>query len=333
MKNVYKVSILLLMCLCASAQDTTTNSYAQTNLVSDIAGMAPVTDTNLVNPWGLSRGSNTPWWVSDEATGVSTLYDGNGTIVLLVVTIPSASGTGHGTPTGTVFSGGNFLFVTLDGTISEWTGTGTIATIKVNNSSKGAVYTGCTLAKNGTVQTLYVANAAGGVEAYDTSFHPVTLAPGAFVDPSVPAGFAPYGIQSVGTTIYVTFTAAPGAGKGFVSAFDPTGKPLASLNLQHGKWMNQPWGIAHAPASFGKFSHAILVGMTGSGQIAAFNPSTGKFLGMLNDSTTGKPITNTGLWAIFFGGGNPSSGLSNTLYFVAGIQNYAHGLFGNITAQ
>ncbi len=328
MKTVYKLSLALLGCIGASAQDTTTGSYLQTNLVSDVAGLAPKTDSHLVNPWGLSRGTNTYWWSTDEGTGVSTLYDGSGNINPLVVTVPPASGAGKGTPTGTVALGNNFIFVTLDGTISEWTGAGS-AVIKVNNSSKGAAYTGCTLAKNNGVQTLYVANAAGGIEAYDTSFHPVTLGAGAFVDPNVPAGFTPYGIQSVGSKIYVTFTQAPGAGKGYVDAFDPTGKLL--LSLAHGNYMNQPWGIAQAPASFGKFSHAVLVGMTGSGQIAAFNATTGKFLGTLNDST-GHPLVNSGLWAIYFGSGG-LSGPTTTLYFAAGIQGYAHGLFGSITAH
>lgn len=328
-KNVYKLMIVLLACVGARAQDTVTNSYLQTNLVSDVAGKAPTIDAHLANPWGLSRTAGSYWWAADQVTGVSTLYDGSGNIGPLVVTIPPASGTGKGSPTGTVAVGSAFLFVTLDGTISQWT-TGTKAVIKVNNASKGSVYTGCTLGSDNGTSTLYVANAAGGVEAYSpTTFSPVTLMPGAFVDPNVPAGFAPYGIQSAGGKIWVTFTAAPGAGNGYVDAFDGTGKLL--LSLQHGTFMNQPWGIALAPTTFGAFSKMLLVGNTGSGQIAAFSPTTGKFQGMLKNAA-GKSITNAGLWAIYFGSGS-LSGPTNSLYFAAGIVNQTKGLFGKITAN
>jgi uncharacterized protein (TIGR03118 family) len=305
------------------------NSYTQTNLVSDIAGNAAQTDPNLVNPWGLGRGSGTLWWVSDQVTGRATLYDGTGNINPLVVTVPPASGAGTGSPTGVVAFVNGFVFVTLDGTISQWT-TGTSATIRINHSSTGAVYTGCTLANYNGKPTLYVANAAGGIEAYDTLFKPVALMPGAFADPNVPSGFKPHGIQNTGGKIYVTFTSAPGAGQGYVDAFDANGQPL--LSLQHGNWMNQPWGIALAPANFGALSHLLLVGNTGSGLIVVFHPTTGKFLGFLKDAAN-KLIQNAGLWAIYFGGGNSSSGPATTLYFTAGIDGQAHGLFGSITAN
>jgi uncharacterized protein (TIGR03118 family) len=328
MKAAYQLGLALLACAGASAQDTTTNSYTQTNLVSDISGMAPHTDAHLKNPWGLSRGANTYWWAADQLTGVSTLYDGSGNIASLVVTVPSAAGTGTGSPTGTVALGTKFVFVTLDGAISQWT-SGNSAVIQVNNSSKGAVYMGCTLAKDNGVQTLYVANAAGGVEAYDTTFHPVTLMPGAFVDPNVPAGYTPYGIQTAGGKIYVTFSQAPGPGNGYVDAFDATGKLL--LSLEHGTWFNQPWGIAKAPTAFGAFSNTVLVGNVGSGRIAAFNPTTGTFIGFLKNAS-GKVIANLGLWAIYFGTGG-LSGPTTSLYFTAGINGYLDGLFGNITAN
>lgn len=327
MKNIYKLTIVLLTCIGASAQDTTTNSYTQTNLVSDIAGKATFTDAHLVNPWGLSRSSASFWWVSDAGTGVSTLYNGDGSAASLVVTVPPASGTGAGTPTGTIALGSDFIFVTLDGTISAWSG-GTSAAIKVNNSASGAVYTGCTTAKNGTVQTIYVANSAGGVEAYGTNFKPITLAEGAFQDPSIPAGYTPYGIQTVGARIYVTFSAAPGAG-GYVDAFSPAGTLL--LRLAQGDF-NEPWGIAMAPAGFGKFQQTLLVGNVGSGRIGAYNPANGKFLGFLENASA-KAITIPGLWALDFGGGNANSGPTTSLYFAAGIDNYLHGLFGTITAN
>jgi uncharacterized protein (TIGR03118 family) len=327
MKNTYKLSIVLLAAMGASAQDTATNSYTQTNLVSDISGMATFTDPHLINPWGLSRSASSFWWASDDGTGVSTLYNGAGAIQSLVVTVPPASGTGTGTPTGTVALGSEFIFVTLDGTISAWT-SGTRAVVKVNNSGSGAVYTGCTTAKNGTVQTIYVANSAGRVEAYTTAFSRITLAAGAFEDPSIPAGYTPYGIQAIGTKIYVTFSAAPEAG-GYVDVFNPAGTLL--LSLAQG-WFNQPWGIAQAPAGFGKFQKSVLVGNVGSGEIGAYNPTTGKFLGFLENAAA-KPIKIPGLWALYFGGGNTNSGPASSLYFTAGIDNYLHGLFGTITAN
>lgn len=327
MKINYKLSFVLLFAAAACAQDTATNSYTQTNLVSDIPGMGTFTDSHLVNPWGLSRTASSYWWASDAGTGVSTLYNGAGDVQSLVVTVPPASGTGPGSPSGTVAVGGKFVFVTLDGTISEWS-SGSSAVIKVNNSSKGAVYTGCTVAKNGTAQDIYVANAAGGIEAYTTSFTRVTLAPGAFEDPSVPAGYTPYGIQAIGAKIYVTFSAAPGAG-GYLDVFNPAGTKL--LSFAQGSF-NEPWGIAQAPASFGKFPHAILVGNVGSGAIGAYNATSGKFLGFL-DNKSRKAIVIPGLWALYFGGGNSLSGPTTSLYFAAGIDNYLHGLFGTITAN
>jgi uncharacterized protein (TIGR03118 family) len=327
MKHIYKMMIGLAVCAVASAQDTPTNSYTQTNLVSDIAGMAVSTDPHLVNPWGLSRSATSYWWVSDEGKGVSTLYGPTGFVDSLVVTIPSANHTSPGTPTGTVAVGSKFVFVTLDGTISQWT-SGTKAVMKVNNSSKHASYTGCTLAKNGTVQTIYVANSSGGVEAYTTAFAPVTLAPGAFTDANLPAGYTPYGIQAVGSSVWVTYSAATGIG-GFVDKYSPAG--VLQLRLQQG-WFSQPWGIAKSPATFGIFSNMILVGNVGSGWIGAYSPSTGKFAGFLQNSSA-QDITIQGLWAIYFGGGGSFNGPTNTLFFSAGIQGYQHGLFGSITAN
>ncbi len=327
MKNSYKLVLALLMAVAGYAQDTATNSYTQTNLVSDIPGMGTFTDAHLVNPWGLSRSAGSYWWVSDTGTGVSTLYSGTGAIQSLVVTVPPASGTGAGSPTGTVAVGSKFIFVTLDGTISQWT-SGTKAVIKVNNSSSGAVYTGCTLAKNGSTQEIYVANAAGGIEAYTTTLSRITLPPGAFTDPAVPAGYTPYGIQTVGSKIYVTFSAAPGAG-GYVDVFNPAGTLL--LSFAQGSF-NQPWGIAMAPAGFGKFANAVLVGNVGSGLIGAYNATNGKFLGFLQNASKHN-IAIPGLWALYFGAGNTFSGPASSLYFAAGIDNYLHGLFGTLTAN
>ena len=328
MTNLCKLGIILMASMAASAQDTTTNSYTQTNLVSDGSVSGTTTDPNLVNPWGLSRTATSPWWAADEATGVTTLYNGSGQVLSLVVAVPPASGSGKGTPAGTVVFNGSFVFCTLDGSIQQWQG-GSSTVIKVTNA--GAAYTGCTVATKGGAETLYVANAAGGIEAYDTAYNPVTLATGAFKYPKLPSGYAPYGIQTANGKVYVTYSSAPGAGKGFVGAFSPNGKLL--LALKHGPYLNEPWGIALAPSNFGAFSKTLLVGNVGSGTIAAFNPKTGAFVGELKNSA-GKALANPGLWAIYFGGGsNSSSGPSNSLYFVAGIDAYAHGLFGVITSN
>jgi uncharacterized protein (TIGR03118 family) len=324
-KNVYKLMIPLLLSIAASAQDTATNSYTQTNLVSDIPGKATFTDSHLVNPWGLSRTSGSFWWASDDGTGFSTLYNGAGDIQSLVVTIPPTSGTGAGTPTGTVAVGSSFVFVTLDGTIQQWT-SGTTAVVKVRNA--GAVYTGVTTGKDGTTPLIYAANSAGGIEAYTTTFTRFTLPAGAFTDPSIPAGYTPYGIQSVGSKIYVTWSAGPGAG-GYVDAFNGAGTKLLGLAQGH---FDEPWGIALAPTGFGLFQNAIMVGNVGNGKIGAYNASTGAFMGFLKNSS-GTTIEIPGVWALYFGAGNTNSGPTSSMYFTAGIDNYLHGLFGTITAN
>jgi uncharacterized protein (TIGR03118 family) len=330
LKNHYKLTILLLLSVAAWAQDTTTNSYLQTNLVSDLSTQAPVTDSHLKNPWGLSRAKSSFWWVSDNNTGVSTLYSGSGAVQSLVVTILPAGGTGTGSPTGTVAIGSKFIFVTLDGTIQEWT-SGTTAVIKVNNSSKGAVYTGVTAAKNGTVETLFVANNSGGVEAYNAStFARINLGTTAFKDTTIPAGNFPYGIQAVGSKIYVTWNCPSGTctpATGYVDSFSTAG--VLSVRFAQG-WFNNPWGMAQAPASWGAFPHALLVGNVGSGWIGAYNATTGAFMSFLENSS-GQDITINGLWGLHFGGGNANNGPTTSLFFAAGINGYADGLFGTIT--
>jgi uncharacterized protein (TIGR03118 family) len=344
MKNVWTLVGALLACAGAWAQDTATNSYTLTNLVTN------QTDPHLINPWGLSRPSSASaaeneWWISDQVTGLSTLYDANGSVVSLVITIPPAGLTGTGSPTGTVFNANNFLFATLDGTISNWNantkptnpGTScakchvTSASIMVNHSAAGAVYTALAVAKNGTsgAVTYYAANNSnsnGGVEAYDTSFNPVTLPAGAFMDSNIPSAYKPFGIQAIGAKIFVTFY--NGSSGGYVDAFDTNGKLL--LSLAQGAF-SEPWGIAQAPAGFGGFSKTLLVGNTGSGLIAAFNPTTGALAGILKNSS-GQHITIPGLWGIEFGNGNTESGPTTTLYFNGG-GNYSTGVFGAIAAN
>jgi len=336
--------------------------YQETFLVSSIPGVGtnPTNglDAQLINAWGLARGTTSPWWVADNGTGLSTLYDGSGTKQGLVVTIPPPSGqSSPSAPTGVVFNGtggfqlpggmaAKFIFVTEDGTIAAWN-SGSSAVIVVDNSSKGAVYKGCTIAEVFGKPYLYVTNfRSGEIEVYDSTFQRVDLNGHAFVDADNDDrhgretrkeqmhNFAPFNVQAIGTNIYVTYAMqdankhddVPGAGLGFVVIFDTTGHRLA--RLQHGPWFNAPWGIALAPGEFGEFSHALLVGMFGSGQIAAFNPIDGRFLGLMQ--CDGTALFVDGLWAIAFGAGNANSGPYNTLFFTAGPNGEHDGAFGTI---
>jgi uncharacterized protein (TIGR03118 family) len=340
------LAIVATLCLCSSVF---AQHYQQTNLVSDIPGLAVTTDPNLVNPWGLTRSSTSPWWVSDNGTGVSTLYNGSGQIVPLVVTIPPPpGGTPPSAPTGTVFNGSSdftiaperpalFIFVTEDGTISGWNPmvNPTNAILVVNNSGS-AIYKGVTIAQREGANLLYTANFFGGsVNVFDTNFAPVNLGAGAFTDPSLPEGFAPFNVQNIDGKIYVAFAKqdeekkdeVAGPGLGFVDAFDPSGNLL--MGLKSGHWMNAPWGITLAPSDFGKLSDRLLVGQFGSGQLATFDPDSGNFHGLLR-GLHGQPLTIEGLWALGFGNGG-AAGPTNTLFFTAGIDDEEHGLFGTIT--
>jgi uncharacterized protein (TIGR03118 family) len=336
---------------------TARGSFHQTNLVSDIPGMAIATDPNLVNPWGLSSSATSPIWVSDNGAGVSTLYRGDGTSVPLVVTIPAPGSPTGGTPTGTVFNStasdftvtngsqtakALFLFATEDGTILGWNPGvgGTSATIAVDNSAAidsagdiGAVYKGLALGAAGGANFLYAANFRfGTVDVFDKSFHPAILA-GSFTDPGLPSGFAPFGIQNLGGMIYVTYAkqdpfkhddvSAPG--NGFVDIFGTDGtfvRRFASRGT-----LDSPWGLALAPSTFGNFHGDVLVGNFGDGLINAFTPA-GAFRGQLK-SETSAPIQIDGLWGLRFGNGG-AGGDPSTLFFSAGLDGEAHGLFGTI---
>src|SRR5579863_5048613 len=341
--------------------------YTQTNLVSDIPGMAAATDLNLVNPWGMSRSSGSPWWISDNGPGLTSLYTGAGAAVALgdpcplgtltnCVVVPTGDTnlSATGTPTGQVFNGttdfqltpGNvahFIFVTEDGTISGWNPAVSFpsAVIKVNTHS-ASVFKGVALAtaptsSGGTANFLYVADfRRARVAVYDTNFHHASMGEDAFQDEGIPAGFAPFNVQNIGGNLYVAFAEQDGAkhdeidgaGLGYVDVFSSTGRLLH--RLQHGPWLNAPWGMTQASSDFGAYSHDILVGQFGNGQILVFDPVTGQFKGTLNDASN-NPITIDGLWDIAFGGGT-TSGPSITLFFTAGLDSEHHGLFGTITA-
>lgn len=338
--------------------------YTTTNLVSNIPGRAAVTDPNLQNAWGLVSSPGSPWWISNNAGGTSTLYNGAGAIVPLVVTVPNApSQTAPGSPTGVMFNGSAtdfllapgkralFIFVTEDGTVSGWNPgvQPTAAVIKVDNSQvpnakNGAVYKGATIAEIDGKRFMLAANfRSGRIDVFDTNFKQVRLSTGeegddnnAFADEHVPDGFAPFNVQAIGPNIYVTYAKqdAPrhdpvgGAGFGFVDVFNSHGRLLQ--RLQHGDWLNAPWGVVLTPGNFGEFSHTILVGQFRGGTIAAYNPVTGRFMGnVLNPDGTN--FTSSGLWALQFGAGNANSGPATTLFFTAGPDGEVNGLFGTLT--
>jgi uncharacterized protein (TIGR03118 family) len=321
------------------------NSYVVHNLVSDGTIPADHTDPHLVNAWGIARSGGSPWWVADNETAVSTLYNGSGAPQALVVSVPGA-------PTGIVFNGGasfvvtngttsgpaRFLFDSEDGTISGWNPAvaPTQAEIAVT-STAGAIYKGLAIATTTAGAFLYAADFHNArVDVFDGSFHPVTSA-GAFVDPDLPAGFAPFGIQNLQGLIYVTYAQqdadaedeVAGPGLGFVSAFDADGHFLA--RVASGGPLNAPWGLAIAPAGFGRFSGSLLVGNFGDGRINAYDLATFEAKGHLK-TPDHKPLTIDGLWGIGFGNG-ANAGPATTLFFAAGPEDETHGLFGSITAQ
>ena len=341
--------------------------YTQTNLVSDLA-MNPALpnppDGDLLNPWGLARSSGGPWWVADNNSGLSTLYDGMGAkLGLRVVIPPPASGSSPAAPTGIVFNGSptdflvapnmpaHFILSTEDGTISAWH-SGSNAVLEVDNSAGGAVYKGATTGDVNGKRFLYVTNfRSAQVEVYDTNFRRVRFSEGeddgpfnanSFSDETIPSGFAPFNIQNIGGSLFVTYAKqdAPrhddvkGPGLGYVDIYSTRGKLEA--RLEHGNWLNAPWGVVWAPRDFGEFSNRVLVGNFGSGQIAAYDGFNGKFIGLMKTYTdpvhlTGeRVVTIDGLWAIVFGN-SASAGPFNSLFFTAGINAEHDGLFGTLT--
>ena len=391
----------------AGAKEARAGTVLQTNLVSDLTGVAAVTDPNLVNSWGISESSASPFWISDNNAGKSTLYQVTGpttspsvTVNPLVVNIPNPVTTTDGTPTGTVFNTGSaggafripnkagaattapavFLFDTEDGTILGWNptidptgkfagpgGVSAQATIAIDNSGNnftnpdpdhqtGAVYKGLAIATPSpagditsdanSTSLLYATNfRAGTVEVYDTKFDPVTgLRPGAFTDPNLPAGYAPFNVQVLNGKVYVTYARqdaakhddAAGPHRGFVDVFNLNGTPgLAhgAVRLASRGPLDSPWGLAIAPLGFaGLRAHSgnvLLVGNFGDGLINAFDANTGTPLGQLKDPD-GEPIQVDGLWALQVGNGG-AGGAANAVYFTAGPFGESHGLFGSLT--
>ncbi len=325
------------------------STYVVQNLVSDVPGLAAQTDPNLTNPWGIALNPTGPFWVANNHSGTTTLYNGSGQPFPVanptVVTIPS------GAPTAQVFNGsaafelapGNparFILASESGTISGWNPAVDPANAKlmVDRSSSGAIYKGLALGSNSSGPMLYAANFnAGTIDVFDASYQPATVS-GGFQDPNLPAGYAPFNIQRIGRSLYVTYAQqdadkhddVPGPGNGFIDVFDMDGNLLRRL-VSNGP-LNSPWGLTLAPDFFGDYSNALLVGNFGDGSINVFDPFTGNYLGSLLDAN-GNPISIPGLWGLQFGNGH-NGGDANTLYFSAGIANGGsledHGLFGSI---
>jgi len=334
--------------------------FMQTDLVSNLAGQAPVTDAHLVNAWGLAHTAAGPWWVADNHSGVSTVYDGNGTPFPvgspLIVTIPPPNGSAPGAqaaPTGMVVNttsdfvvsqGGAsapalFIFATEDGTISGWSQSVNVseAVLVVDDSDQEAIYKGLAIGSDAGRSRLYTTDFHGGtVDVYDGSFEEIESS-SAFTDSNIPAGFAPFGIQNVNGKIYVTYAKQdedkeddlPGLGNGYVDVFETDGTFVRRFASQG--QLNSPWGIVQAPASFGQFGGAILIGNFGDGHINAFNATSAAFLGQL-DQPGGGAIVIEGLWALVFGNG-ASAGSADALFFTAGPNDEEDGLFGMLTAM
>jgi uncharacterized protein (TIGR03118 family) len=327
-------------------------SYLQTNIVSDLQGTARVTDPNVINPWGIVAGPGTPFWIADNNAGASTIYTGSGAAfpgAPASVKIPAPAGAA-GAPTGVVFNGSSsfvvrqgsasgpslFLFATEDGTIAGWSpkANPASAVIAADNSAEGAVYKGLAIATDGSQAHLFAANfRENTIDVFDSSFQRVNKA-GSFSDSMIPAGFAPFNIANLNGKLYVTYAKqndakhddVAGAGNGYVDIYDLNGGLVKRL-ISGGR-LDSPWGLALAPTGFGKFGHDLLVGNFGDGKINAFDPTSGKFLGSLDDQH-GKALQIEGLWGLAFGNG-ASTGGPNTLFFTAGIGGEKHGLVGSV---
>jgi uncharacterized protein (TIGR03118 family) len=334
-------------------QDTTV--YTQTNLVSDGSVPAATISSNLINPWGISHSPTGPFWVSDNGTGLTTIYDGAGNIVPVAgqdaITIAPPPGQTTSGPTGQVFNiaGSSFditansetapsvfLFATTNGTISGWAPTvdpGRSVTMVDHSQDGTAAYTGLAIGTTSQGTFLYAANFKNGtVDVFDSDFKQVN----SFTDPDLPSGYAPFNVQVLDGKLYVAFAEqdpvthrdAAGPGHGFVDTFDLQGNMLdrvASRGV-----LNSPWGLDIAPQGFGRFSGDLLVGNFGDGTIDAFNPKTGNFLGQLLGSD-GNPLQIQDLWALTNGTGSQGTNASS-VYFTAGGQDEQHGLFGSLAA-
>ncbi len=327
----------------------TDTRFVQTNLVSDIASYGPLTvDPNLVNPWGLAFGPDGALWVANNGTGTTTFYSQGGVKVQPTITVPSAVAGQPGVPTGAIYNmssdfvipgaglgptlgAAQLILAGEDGTISAWNANaGSAAVLVADRSAEGASYKGIAIGLNADDMFIYVTNFKGNsVDVFDAGFSFVK----SFTDATIPAGFAPFGIQRIGNQLYVTYAKQhgpdneddeAGAGNGFVDVFTTAGK-LVRRFASHGS-LNSPWAIVVAPAGFGKFAGDILIGNFGDGTIGAYDPNSGALVDVLR-APGGAPVTIPGLWGLAFA---PNS---STLFFAAGSADETHGLVGTLSAR
>jgi uncharacterized protein (TIGR03118 family) len=364
--------------------------YNQTNLVSSVSGLAPVTDSGFINTWGLARASGGPWWIAENGTGSAALYNGAGVEQTLSVTIPPADPTNKnipiGSPTAAISNDSQtdfllvpgkpaqFLFATVDGTLAGWNpGVGvapgaappSTTAVTVVKTTDGSAFTGLTRAFVNGKPYLFAANFnKGTIDIYDNAFHRVNRSPqsesaspadntlfsgNSFVDPELPLFYVPFGVHAIGNAIVVTYVLrepgslfeTDGPGLGFVDIYDSRGRLLR--RLEHGEWLNAPWGVALAPLDFGRFSHDLLVGQfagagdtQSSGFIVAYDLVTGKFDGLLQDAT-GKPLAVNGIWSLSPSNVSPDNRNApaepaGQVFFTAGPNHQTQGLFGFLTA-
>ncbi|HEV3203305.1 MAG TPA: TIGR03118 family protein [Gemmataceae bacterium] len=318
---------LALLALASARVDA--GSYDATFLVSNVPDLAVITDPLLKNPWGVSYGPTSPFWVSNAGSGTATLYSGtdasNFTKVSLEVSIPGGNPSGQVFNGTNDFSGSHFIFAGLNGTINSWT-SGTTADLQA--TVKGSAYTGIAMGQNSEgLDFLFAANArAGRIDVFDATFQRVDTGDG-FTDPELDPNFSPFNIQNIGGTLFVTYTNIAEQDRGgVINMFDMDGNFMG--RFADGGTLNSPWGMALAPDNFGDFSNALLVGGFGDGRISAFDPNTGAFLGLLKDDD-GNPWVFERLWTLIFGNGG-QGGDPNTLYFTAGINNEQDGLLGSL---
>ncbi|HEX7933665.1 MAG TPA: TIGR03118 family protein [Paraburkholderia sp.] len=360
MKSVLKVlsavagagALASLVACGGSSGSVNAQSFTSTVLVSDGSVAAAHMDANLKNAWGVAFNPKGFAWVVDNGTSLATLYDGNGTPQSLIVSIPNGMN-GAADPTGIVFNGttdfvvtqgaksgvGAFIFAGEGGTITAWAPAvaPTSALVMYDDGAGGAVYKGLALASNGGANFLYATDFHNRkIDVFNKNFAKVAM-PGKFQDASLPAGFAPFGIQAIGSKLYVTYAKqdaaahddVPGAGLGVVDVFDAAGNMLQ--RLASAGPLNAPWGVAQAPANFGRFSGDVLIGNFGDGKIHAFDPASGQSLGAIN-LPDGSELVQDGLWGLAFGNGLSNQPM-NTLFFAAGPNGEANGVYGRIDVK
>jgi uncharacterized protein (TIGR03118 family) len=343
-KRLLIATLALFAVLAATSSAAERNAYVVTNLASNVPGLAANTNPNVVNAWGLDASATSPWWVADNGTDVSTVHLASGAALALMPAVPGGP-TGlvfNSTATGFMVSGSgttakaSFLFASEDGLIRGWSGA-TQTQVGADRSGVGAIYKGLAIAAN--PDRLYAADFHNArVDVFDGGFALVN-APGAFTDPDLPQGYAPFGVQNVGGTIVVTYAKqdeeqedeVAGQGLGFVDAYDTAGNLLGRIATRG--QLNAPWGIAKAPADFGRFSGDLLIGNFGDGEITAFGQDRDGGWGPRGQlrGTDHSRVAIDGLWALQFGKGAVNNGPANTLFFTAGPNDEEDGLFGSIT--